>query len=73
MEIEKLAVGFFTIVLVLKKGYLRRFLRRICNHTTLSLQATPDTPNISDTSESDTDTPFPPETDLSSFSGSGIS
>ena len=75
MEIEKPAVGFFPIFLVLKKGDLWRFLRRICNQTTLSLQATLYTPNTSDTydSETDTDTPLPTNKAVSSFSGSGIS
>ena len=63
----------FPIVLVLKKGDLWRFLQHIWNQTTLSLQATSDMPNTADTSDSDTDTPFPPDTAVSSFSGSGIS
>ena len=63
----------FSNFLVLKKGDLWRFLLRICNHTTLSLRATPDTPNTANAYDFDTDTPFPPDTDVSSFSGSGIS
>ena len=52
---------------------LWRFLRRICNQTTLSLPKTPNTPDTDDTSNSDTDTPSPKNTYVSSFSGSGIS
>ena len=73
MDIENPAVGFFPIVLVLKKGDLWRFLQHICNQTTLYLQAMYDTPNTSDTSDCNTDTPFSPDTYVSSFSGSGIS
>ena len=73
MGIEKPAVGCFPIVLVLKKGYLWRFLRRIFNQTPLYLQKTPNTPNTDDTYDSDTDTPFPLDTAVSSFSGSGVS
>ena len=50
-----------------------QFLRRICNQTTLSLQATQDTPDIADTYESETDTSFLPDAAVSYFSGSGIS
>ena len=69
----------FSDFLVEKKGDLWRFLKRICNQTTLSLGGTSDTPNTTDTpdtddtSDSDTDTPFPLDTAVSSFSGSGIS
>ena len=73
MEIEKPVVGYFPTFLVLKKGDLWRFLRRICNQTTLSLQKTPNTPNTDDTSDSDTDTPLPLDTSVSSFSSSGVS
>ena len=72
MEIEKPAVGFSPIFLVQKKGDLWQFLRRICKQTTLYLQAMPNTLNTADTSDSDTDTPFPPDTAVSSFSGSGL-
>ena len=58
--------------LVLKKGGLWRFLRRICNQATLSLRSMSNTPNTADTYDSDTDTPFPTDTYVSSFSGSGI-
>ena len=63
----------FSRFLVLKKGNLCRFLRRIYNQTTLSLGSTPVMPGTADTSHSTTDTQFLPDTALSSFSGSGIS
>ena len=72
MDIENPVVGFFRF-LVLKKGDLWRFLRRVCNQATLSLGDTPDISDTSNTSDSETDTPFPPETAVSSFIGSGIS
>ena len=65
MDIEKRAVGYFPNVLVLKKGDLWRFLRRICNQTTLSLPKTPDMPDTDNTSESNSDTPFPKDTYVS--------
>ena len=73
MDIEKQAVGYFPYVLVLKRGDLWRFLRCICNQTTRSLPKRPNMPDTDNTSESDTDTPFPKDTYVSSFSGSGIS
>ena len=64
---------FPPIYLVLIKGDLWSFLRHIFNQTNLLLRATSDTTDIADTSDSDTDTPFPLDTSISSFSGSGIS
>ena len=72
MEIEKQAVGF-SLIFGAKKGYLWGFLQSVCNQTTLSLKSTSDTPNNDNTSDSDTDTPFMPDTAVSSFSGSGFS
>ena len=66
-------LAIFRFFLVLKKGDLWRFLRRICNQTTLSLPKTHNTPDTDNTSYSDTYTPLRTDTYVSSFSGSGIS
>ena len=78
-EYWKAGAWIFPTFLVLKNGNLWRLLRRICKQTILYLQSTPNTPympdtlNTPNTSNSDTDTPLPPDTAVSSFSGSGIS
>ena len=72
MDIEKPTVGFVPFFYT-KKGGLWRFLWRICNQTTLSLISTSNMPDTANTSESDTGIPFPPDTAVLSFSGSGIS
>ena len=63
----------FSGFLVLRKGGLWRFLRRICDQTTLSLQATYGTPENYDTYVYETEIPFLNNIDVSSFSVSGIS
>ena len=63
----------FLVFLVLEKRDLWHFLRFVFIQTTLSLQATPDTPDTYETSYSETDTPLLPDTAVSSFSDSGIS
>ena len=65
--------GLFLKFLGTQKGYLWRFLKCICNQTTLYLWATSNAPNTSGTYESDTDTPFTPDASVSSFSDSRIS
>ena len=61
MEIEKPVVGFYRFFGT-PKEYLWRFLWRICNQKTLSLQATPNKSYTAYTYDYDTDTPFLPDT-----------